>query len=146
MNAIYFKVFNKFFMRRLASKEEKFFQNALKQQMFDLMSSPNRYFKNALTQVNEFIFLKINLLITFFAFLGYILKHGKDQVLEQLNKFGGFPMHEGYSWDPSRLNKSKLFEEYPQLISAFFYIPFNVGLLSKTSPLQYILVDKCTLN
>lgn len=49
-------------------------------------------------------------------------------------------MYEGDSWNSSRLNKSKLFEDYPQLMFEVFNVQFKVRKVSSEPSLEQLIV------
>lgn len=54
------------------------------------------------------------------------MKSGRKRVSSFMKKFGGFPMQEGDSWNFANFNKSKLFEDHPQMVFAFFSLGFII--------------------
>lgn len=58
-----------------------------------------------------------------------------------MDLLGGFPMHEGESWDVTRLNKSKLFEDYPQLMQELLRTGFTAAYHNKNHLLHYVVVS-----
>lgn len=137
--AMCFKDCSKCSSKRSLNNGEKLSQNQSRKQTFDLMSSSNQCFKNASIHVSTFKPCpKQNRILE--SISGYVAKNGKKEVMDQLELFGGFPMYEGDSWDSTKLNKSKLFEEYPELMSEFFDIQFHVRPMTEAPKVLFIMV------
>ena len=72
----------------------------------------------------------------------YIERNGANDVLEIMNSLGGFPMYEGDSWNPLRLNKSKILEDHSLIIFKFLKFGFKIQNIDLESPLYEITVSE----
>lgn len=58
-----------------------------------------------------------------------------------MKTLGGFPVHDGRSWNSSHFSKSEIFEKYPEIAFDFYSVGFGI---SKPAPNanQYIVVSR----
>lgn len=68
----------------------------------------------------------------------YIKKFSRRHVLQFFDSLGGFPIIEGADWNATNLNKSKIFEDFPELASEIFRTGFEMIKAAENSSIYKI--------